>query len=130
MLVSRNLGVVARYSRNSIIMMLFLSGTMITLAGVALWQGKAAPVHVLPRQFDPNCPKDCGGPVNLLVAVLSVLSVSCLAFTCQVGAHFLGGGGLLGGGQGGNAMADAALGQARDGGTVHAPTRPSPAVEA
>lgn len=85
MLISRELTVVARYSRNSIIMMLFLSSTMITLAGVALWQGKAAAIHILPTPLDPKCASGCGTLVSMCVAILSVLSVSCLAFTCQVG---------------------------------------------
>lgn len=85
MLISRELTVVARYSRNSIIMMLFLSSTMIALAGVALWQGKAAAIHILPTPLDPKCASGCGTLVNMCVAILSVLSVSCLAFTCQVG---------------------------------------------
>ncbi|KAL6774169.1 hypothetical protein ACKKBG_A24015 [Auxenochlorella protothecoides x Auxenochlorella symbiontica] len=83
MLISRELTVVARYSRNSIIMMLFLSSTMIALAGVALWQGKAAAIHILPTPLDPKCASGCGTLVNMCVAILSVLSVSCLAFTCQ-----------------------------------------------
>lgn len=80
MLISRDLAVVARYSRNSIVMMLFLSGTMMALAGTALWQHKAAEIHLLPvlkgSVFRAGA--------KLAASVLSVLSVSFLAFTCQV----------------------------------------------
>ena len=85
MLISRELTVVARYSRNSIIMMLFLSATMVALAATALIKGKAARVHILPTPLDPDCPSQCGTLARLCIAILSVLSVSCLAFTCQVG---------------------------------------------
>lgn len=84
MLISRDLTVVARYSRNSIIMMLFLSATMVAVACTALAKGKAAKVHILPTPLDPACASECGTLTRMAVAILSVLSVSCLAFTCQV----------------------------------------------
>ncbi|KDD77191.1 transmembrane amino acid transporter protein [Helicosporidium sp. ATCC 50920] len=79
MLISRDLTVVARYSRNSIIMMLFLAGTMMALAGLALWQGQQADIHFLPIMEGSLV----RASLKLGGSILSVLSVSFLAFTCQ-----------------------------------------------
>lgn len=82
MLISRDLSVVARYSRNSIIMMLFLSSTMILLAVVAVVERKQAPsISFLPPLHGEGI---LSASWKLLVSSLSVLAVGFLAFTCQV----------------------------------------------
>ncbi|GAB4819195.1 hypothetical protein N2152v2_006241 [Parachlorella kessleri] len=79
MLISRDLTVVARYSRLSVFMMLALAVSIAGLAALAVAQGKAAAVHVLPV---PSAMGD-GTPFDVVATVLTVISVACLAFTCQ-----------------------------------------------
>lgn len=77
MLVSRDLAIVARFSRLSVGMMLFLAATIAGLAAYAVFQGKAAAIHILP------VPSEMGGLLGLASCVLTVLAVAALAFTCQ-----------------------------------------------
>eukprot|EP00887_Chlorella_sp_A99_P004364 scaffold15.g4364.t1 len=79
MLVSRDLAIVARFSRMSVVMMLFLAATICGLTAWALYLGKAAAVHVLPH---PASMGD-GTMLGFISSVLTVLAVAALAFTCQ-----------------------------------------------
>ena len=79
MLATRDLSTVSKYSRFSVGMLLLLAATLVCLAGVAVGEGRAADVHVLPQ---PSSMKG-GGVLGVLSTVLTVLAVSALAFTCQ-----------------------------------------------
>lgn len=80
MLLPRDLTIVSRFSKLSVVMMLCLAGTLFGLAGVAVAKGQAADVHVLPSPAEMG---GGGGALGVLSSVLSVLAVLALAFTCQ-----------------------------------------------
>lgn len=80
MLISRDLSIVSRFSRFSVVMLLTLAATLVGLAGVAVLRGKSADISFLP---DMTTVGGYGGLWGLLVAILTVLAVSALAFTCQ-----------------------------------------------
>ncbi|KAI3429739.1 hypothetical protein D9Q98_010054 [Chlorella vulgaris] len=80
MLVPRNLASVARFSRFSVCMVLLLAASILGLATAALFEGRLAPdVRLLP---DPDS-MGGGSPLGILTSLLTVVSVSCLAFTCH-----------------------------------------------
>ena len=80
MLVSRDLSIVSRFSRFSVFMLLSLAATLLFLAGVAVARGKSAEIRVFP---DWSSVGGVGGGWGLASAILTVLAVSALAFTCQ-----------------------------------------------
>ena len=80
MLLPRDLTIVSRFSKLSVVMMLCLAGTLFGLAGVAVVKGQAADVHLLPSPAEMG---GGGGVLGVLSSVLSVLAVLALAFTCQ-----------------------------------------------
>jgi amino acid permease len=77
MLVPRNLTAVARFSKAGVIVVLLLAGTVVWLAGIALANGTAARDTRWMPDFATS------GILGALGAAATVMSVSCLAFTCQ-----------------------------------------------
>ncbi|GAB4822555.1 hypothetical protein N2152v2_009601 [Parachlorella kessleri] len=80
MLIPRSLTSVARFSRTSIVMVLLLATTICSLAIRALTLGEVGPgVHVLPSFADIAD----GSIRGVATALLTVVSVSAMAFTCH-----------------------------------------------
>lgn len=80
MLVPRSLASVAKFSSFSVGMVLSLAATIAGLAAVAAAEGRLAPdVRVLPSTQDMGD----GSPLAILTSLLTVVSVSALAFTCH-----------------------------------------------
>ena len=77
MLVARDLGLVSRYSRFSVALLLLLAATLLGLAGVALARHMASDYYLLPSE------ELLASPLAASTVALNVLAVSALAFTCQ-----------------------------------------------
>lgn len=77
LLISRSLAFLSRFSRASVGLLLALATLLLGLAGVALFEQKAATdIHVLPSSI-----QSWGELGNFFSSLLAVLAVSALAFT-------------------------------------------------
>lgn len=80
MLISRDLSIVARFTRFSVGLLLLLATALTSIAALAMFQDKAANVRFLPDMSNVG---KIGGPEGLMSAILTVTAVSALAFTAQ-----------------------------------------------
>lgn len=78
--VLRSLRAVARFSSFSVCMLFVLASAIAGLALTAVAQGKVAPGV----QWLPSAHSLGGSPLSGISSILTVVSVSALAFTCQV----------------------------------------------